>query len=335
LTSALTAAGAEVVRCPSPVLRKRALRPRGLVALIWTTIASVIPTVRVLRSVRPDVVYVSTLTLPLWLVLARVSRRPVVCHVHEAEAGLSRPLQRLLIAPLLASSAIVANSRFSLEVVTRAFARLRNRSRVVTNAVAGPDEVEAARRELTKPVELLFLGRLSERKGAHIALEAAHLLIRRGVEVRLTLLGGVFPGYEWFEQRLRETVATNRLEHAVVFRGFEPDVWPLIAGSDIVLVPSLIDEPFGNTAVEAVLAARPVVTTTSGGLPEAVEGFKSAQSVAPGDAAALADAVERIIDGWAAYRDAALDDATRAAERHSVERYGEQIERVVAPLADG
>ena len=68
----------------------------------------------------------------------------------------------------------------------------------------------------------------------------------------------------------------------MTFSGFTDDVWAHLAAADLVLVPSQGDEPFGNTAVEAMLAARPVVVSSSSGLDEAVAGYGSAQRVAAG-----------------------------------------------------
>jgi glycosyltransferase involved in cell wall biosynthesis len=329
LVGAVEAAGAEVVPCPSPVLRKSALRPAGLVRLLATTLRSVGPGLRLLRSRRPDVVYVSTLTVPLWLVLARLTGLVSVCHVHEAESGVSRPVGRALTAPLLLSTSIAANSEFSRDVLASAWPRLGARTRVVRNPVPGPPRVEAARRALSGAIEILYVGRLSPRKGPHVAIEAIRELRARGVEARLRLVGSVFPGYEWFERELRATVADDGLADRVTFLGFRTDIWDEVAAADIVVVPSVADEPFGNTAVEAVLGARPVVVSDAGGLGEAVAGYGAALTVPPGDAMAMADAVEKLVADWPGYRRAALADAAVAADRHDPSRYGDELVALV------
>lgn len=329
LVAALDATGAVVRFCPSPVLRKRALRPVGLLRLLATSLRSVVPGLRLLRACRPDVVYVSTLTVPLWLVLARLTRHPTICHVHEAESGVSLSLRRALAVPLLLSSYVVANSQFSRDTLTSALPRLRGRTTALTNPVPGPPQVSDARTELTGPVRLLYVGRLSPRKGPKVAVAAVGELRSRGIAVRLDLVGSVFPGYEWFEHELRSQVARQRLDDRVSFAGFRHDVWPCFAEADVVVVPSVAGEPFGNTAVEAVLAARPVIASAAGGLPEAVEGFASAQVVPPGDAVALADAVEKSVADWPAYRTAARAEAGQAAERHALTRYADGLVSLV------
>ena len=97
----------------------------------------------------------------------------------------------------------------------------------------------AARRELDGPVRLLFVGRLSPRKGPQVALATLQELLGRGIDARLGLLGSVFEGYEWFEAELQATVAEQGLADRVEFLGFRADIWPYLADADVVLVPSV------------------------------------------------------------------------------------------------
>ena len=83
--------GASVLVQPVPVLRKSLLSPVGVLRFAGENLAAAPRLLRLLRATRPDAVYVSTVTVPLWLLLARLRRRPVVCHVHEAEEQVPRP----------------------------------------------------------------------------------------------------------------------------------------------------------------------------------------------------------------------------------------------------
>jgi glycosyltransferase involved in cell wall biosynthesis len=333
LVAQLRERGARVVFCRMPVLRKSALRPAGAVRLLADAVRGLLPAVRLVRRHRS--VYVSTLTIPSWLLLARLLGRPALCHVHEAEASAPRLLRHAMaVAPRLARR-VVVNSSFSLGVLTDVAPGLRDRSRVVYNGVAGPDEVVPARAELAGQVRLLFVGRLSPRKGPQVAVSALAELVDRGVDARLELLGSVFDGYEWFEEELRATVRELGLGDRVEFLGFRPVVWPTLAMTDVVLIPSIVDEPFGNTAVEAVLAARPVVVSDTSGLREAVAGYASAQVVEPGATVAWADAVERVIADWPRFRDAAVRDAAQARDRHSPAGYRRALAEEFTALSGG
>jgi glycosyltransferase involved in cell wall biosynthesis len=229
------------------------------------------------------------------------------------------------------ADAVVVNSRFSLEVLTDVAPGLEGRSTVVYNGVPGPAAVVPPRETLDGPVRLLFIGRLSPRKGPQVALAALRELTARGVDARLVLLGSVFAGYEWFEAELRATVAADGLGDRVDFLGFQPDIWPVVAAADIVLIPSVLDEPFGNTAVEAVLAARPLVVSDTSGLREAAAGYGSAQAVDPARPELWADAVERVVAGWPRFRGQAQSDAGEAGRRHSPDSYRAAVAGIVLP----
>ena len=162
LVELLVARGAQVRVCRTPIVRKSSMRPRGMLGLLNDVRRSVVPGVRLIREVDPDLVLVNTITSPLWFLLARLLRRPCVAHVHEGEATASGLVLRALNAPLLLTRALIINSEFSRSVVVKAIPRLSQRSVVVYNAVAAVD-VAPPREQLTAPVRLLYVGRLSPR----------------------------------------------------------------------------------------------------------------------------------------------------------------------------
>jgi glycosyltransferase involved in cell wall biosynthesis len=332
LVGELEARGIRVALCPMPVLRNSALQPRGFLLLVRDALRGTVPALRLMRRYGRAGVYVNTVTLPSWPLLARLARRRTLCHVHEAERSRPRLMRRALaLAPAL-SDRVVVNSRFTLEVLTEVAPRLKARSTVVYNGVQGPAEVRPPRAVLDSSLRLLFVGRLSPRKGPQVAVATLAELVRRGVDARLIVVGSVFEGYEWFETELRESVTSHALVDRVDFQGFRSDIWPALADADVVLVPSISEESFGNTAVEAVLAARPLVVSDSSGLREAAAGYSGAQAVEPGQPLRWADAVERVAAEWPAHRRAAMDDAVLARERHASATYGAELVRVLSAL---
>ena len=325
--------GARVELCPTLVLRKSLLHPRGWLTLLRQTAVGLVRGARLIRRTRPSVVLVNTLTIPLWLVLARLFRTRSVCHVHEAERSARPVVRRLLATPVLLADVVVANSRFSIGVLEGSFASLGRNARLLANAVPGPAEPVAARESLDGSLRVVYVGRLSARKGVDVAVDAVALLRERGVDATLDLVGAVFPGYEWFEDSLRDGIRRHGLEDKVRLHGFVDPVWPMIVGGDVLVVPSRVDEPFGNTAVEGLLCARPVIASATSGLLEATSGFDAATTAEPGDAGALAQALADVVDDWPARRDAAARDANRAAERHAPEAYRAALAEIVAEVA--
>lgn len=335
LVAELEGRGARVVCCPMPVLRKSALTPRGLATLVRDGLRGLWPAWRLVRRAGTAGVYVSTVTIPSWSVIGRLAGRRVTLHVHEAESAAPRLLRRVLAAPAVLAHQVLVNSRYSRGVLGGSAPRVAARAVVVLNGVPGPVQVTPPRSRLEGPVRLAYVGRLSPRKGPQVAVATLAELVGRGVDARLELAGSVYPGYEWFEADLRQQVARAGLTERVSFLGFVTDVWAVLAAADVVLVPSVLDEPFGNTAVEAVLAARPVVVSATSGLREAAAGYATAQAVPPGDVAGWADAVQRVVEGWDAVGRDTATDVEEARRRHAPARYRTEVARLVITTNDG
>lgn len=323
LVPELRAAGAEVVIIPMLVLRKVLLTPRGLPRLFRDTFRGLGAAWRLIGRVRPDVVYVSTIIIPQWPLIARLRRTRSVSHVHEAEASGSRLVNGLLYSPHLASQRTIVNSRFSLDTIRAALPALARRAHVVYNGVASPRHPISPRPRIEQALRVLYIGRLSPRKGPDLVIEAASMLHAAGREVEVTLLGAVFEGYEWFERDLREQATTAGVP--VDFAGFHSEIWPFLAEADVLIVPSRVDEPFGNTAVEGILALRPVIASNSSGLREAAGGYATAQLVTAGDAESIATALTDIHARWDEMVSTVADSRAEALRRHAPDVYRTSI----------
>ncbi len=329
LRERLEEAGSGVAVVPAPVLRKSAMSLRGVVGLAAETARRTPAMLGVLRRCRPHLVYVSTLTVPWWLVLARIAGARVVCHVHEAEEGVPRVVRTLLAAPLLLAHTVVTNSQVSRSVLVADLPRLGGRTRVVYNGVPGPDRVRPPRLALEGPLRLVLVGRVSPRKGTDVAVEALALLLAAGTDAVLELVGGVFPGYEWFEREVRATADRLGVGDRLRWLGVRTDVSDVLAAADVVLVPSRV-EPFGNTAVEAMLAERPVIAGDTQGLREIVRDGENGVLVAPGDATALAGAISAVAVDWSAARQRAADARREALARFRPQRYRDDLLAIIA-----
>lgn len=326
----LRAAGADVVFLDAPVIRKSALRPGGLVRLI-REIATQTPRMRrLVAELEADVVMVNTVTIPFWLRAARRAGAASVVHVHEAESTLSAPARALLTRPLRWASGVVFNSQTSRRVSGSAWLERRDRARVVLNGIAGPDRPSPARIHLDGPLRVVYVGRLSPRKGVDLAIDAIDRLRSAGIDAELDIVGDVFRGYEWYERQLREQISRLALEDRVRIVGFQRMVWDIVSAADVAVVPSRGDESFGNVLIEALMCARPVVAADHSGLREASGGLEAAVLVPTDSADGLARGLTGVRDDWAAMRDRAWRDAETVRRRHSPDAYHRALSDALA-----
>ncbi|MBM4284529.1 MAG: glycosyltransferase family 4 protein [Deltaproteobacteria bacterium] len=186
------------------------------------------------------------------------------------------------------------------------------------------------------PHRLLALGRLVEKKGFPILLEACHLLARDGADFHLTLAGD---GPQ--RRHLLRLIADLGLADRVSLPGFVPHnrVPALFAAAHLFVMPCIIDsrgdrDGLPNVILEALAHAVPVVATPVNGIPEAVRPGETGWLVPAGDAKALARAIrEALADPAEARRRARAGQALVAQEFNSRRNYGRLLACLQADAA--
>lgn len=170
----------------------------------------------------------------------------------------------------------------------------------------------APRARESGPPTIVAIGRLSAEKGFSVLLDAMAALRDAGVAARLVLVGD---GPE--RPALEAAIAAHRLGDRVTLAGeLPPDaVRARLREADIFCLPSF-SEGLPVSIMEAMAAGVPVVATWIAGIPELAENGVTALTVPPARADALADALQRLIEGPALAERLATAARARVEERH-------------------
>ena len=165
-------------------------------------------------------------------------------------------------------------------------------------------DLPAARADADAPFELLFVGRLVERKGVHLLLEALAMLPRE----RRLVLRVVGDGPE--RARLEAQAERLGLGDRAVFHGFvtREELQARMAACDCFVLPAVVDakgdtEGLGVVLLEAMSYGKPTIASAAGGITDIVRDGRSGLLVPPGDARALAGAIARMMDDPARARE--------------------------------
>ncbi|MCC6300294.1 MAG: glycosyltransferase family 4 protein [Anaerolineales bacterium] len=200
-------------------------------------------------------------------------------------------------APRLRFERVVFPSRFMLDDFARRKVAVRD-ARIIYGAIdtgvyLREDEAGNDNRER---ISILFVGRLSEEKGVHTAIQAIGLLVRNhGVQdVRLTIVGSGEPGYESF---LRNLVGEEGIDQFVRFVTAQPkeSLPSLYKKADIFLFTSTWAEPFGRALVEAMASGVPVIGTSVGGAAEILIENENGLTFPPNDPEKLATRILQLV----------------------------------------
>jgi glycogen(starch) synthase len=170
---------------------------------------------------------------------------------------------------------------------------------------------------------LACVGRIDERKGLGVAVEAVALL---GGSATLTIAGG---GDDAYLADLRE-----RADERVRFEPPAPreELQRVYESADAILFPVTWHEPWGLVPLEAMAVGRPVVATGTGGSGEYLVDGENALLVPPGDARALAAAVERLRED-PGLRERLVANGLRTAAEHSERASLAAMEREIEAIA--
>jgi glycosyltransferase involved in cell wall biosynthesis len=183
-----------------------------------------------------------------------------------------------------------------------------------------------------RPWRLLFLGRMDFLKGGGTLLEAlpqARAALDRPLHVTFAGEGPMRGDWQRQAARVQARAAGLTVEFPGWVTGPERD--RIMAGSDLVVMPSLWPEPFGLSGPEAGLRGVPAVAFAAGGMPDWLQDGVNGH-LAPADpptAAGLAGAIVKCLRDEGAHA-RLCRGAAEVARRFSMERHLAGLMRVLA-----
>jgi len=291
--------------------------------------------VREVRALRPDIVHVHNFSQALPPLRRASPSSRLVLQMH---CDWLAQLSRSMVARRLRSADLVTGcSDYTTERIRTRFPELGDRVVTRLNGV----DVERFRPAAARPPRTIFFaGRIAPDKGVHVLCDAFRAVRRRFPDAELVLVGpeapvprdmlvalsddplvrglDVFYGSSGrsFVDQLRERLGDDA--GAVRFLGEVPaDEMPARYDDATVAVLPALEEAFGLPLAEAMAAGVPTVASHVGGMPEiAVEG-ETGFLVPPGDARALAQALERVLADAELARRMGEAGRARAVERFS------------------
>jgi glycosyltransferase involved in cell wall biosynthesis len=244
-----------------------------------------------LRRERPDIVHAFLFNAYIVAApTARLAGVPVLVAGRRSLGNFKKDRPMALVVERLATSAtdlLIANAAAVAEDTKRCERVADDKIEIIHNGLPEQAFVQVlpAVVDTRNPV-VLCIANLRRCKGHRYLLEAMGRLQHKGRPCTLLLAG---EGTE--RQDLERQAASLAIDAR--FLGECKDVGPLLARAEVVAHASL-EEGMSNAVMEAMAAGRAVVATSVGGTPELLRG--RGLLVPPADPAALADAIEQVLD---------------------------------------
>ncbi len=259
---------------------------------------------RALREIRPDVIHFRSRVpgwLTLWANAAKDLRIPTVSTMH----GLNHPC-------FYSSVMVRADRVISVSTAGAAFIRehypwvSEEKQRVIPRGVDvetfDPARMDAMWMEAFKKefkLEGKFvaaaIGRISSLKGVDVLIRAVAELKETMPNLIALIVGGPQKHQENYVEELHTLAATLGVTDRVIFTGSQKKVAEIDALADVLCSCNVRKpESFGRTVAEALAMNTPVIAAAHGGVLDIIRDEKDGFLVPPGDAKALAKALQRV-----------------------------------------
>jgi glycosyltransferase involved in cell wall biosynthesis len=286
-------AGAELERVRAAGVHVLELDRGGRLALAsWRRLA------RYLRAHPVDIFHSHKFGSNIWAASLKPLLPVPVLVTHEHSWAFTGDRVRLLLDRYVVGRAATVMIAVSDEDARRMVEVVRvpaSKVVVVPNGVdvATPEDPGRLRRELGLPAAAKvvgFVGSLRPEKRVDLIVDAFARVRAERDDAHLVLVGA---GPE--EPALRQRVERHGLPGAVTFAGFRADATDLAAGFDVAVLAS-DREGVPLSLLEYMSLGRAIVATRVGGIPSVARNGDEALLVAPGDEAALAAAILRLVE---------------------------------------
>ncbi len=217
------------------------------------------------------------------------------------------------VAELVVNSETCARELRELGIRPRRIRLLRN---CVPMATADPAPADLADLGVEASHRVVgLIGNLRAVKDHLFFVDAMARVLPEVPELRVLLVGQPLPSEPDYPRRIEERIERHGLGGRFVITGFRPDVPELLRRMEVCCLTSK-SEGMPNVVLEAMAAARPVVATRVGGVPELIEDGDGGALIEPGDVRGFAAAVSRLLAEPELARRMGRRGRERAEKRH-------------------
>jgi colanic acid/amylovoran biosynthesis glycosyltransferase len=235
---------------------------------------------------------------------------------------------------IASAAAIVTVSDYSVRLLQERFPHASGKVRRVYNGV-DLSRFSPSAFDNSKPA-IVSVGRLIEKKGFADLIKACALLRSAGTTLQCSIIGE-----GPLEKTLRGQIAAEGLEHSVELTGpqTQAQIAERLAHATMFVLPCTREADGGmdnlpTVIMEAMAAGVPVISTPLGGIPEMVGPGENGELIPEHDPAALADAIQRLLNDPALARRYGTRGREIAREKFSVETSARLLREIFAGVQE-
>ncbi len=237
-----------------------------------------------------DLIYINSIVIIDYILASRYVKSKVIIHVHELPQGVTSKFFNKVL------NFSEAHLIFVSMASQRSFNYLKNENQTILwNGVKAIKQIQINDDSKSK-INILLIGRINTWKGQSLLIKATTLLAendRNSIKVRI--VGDVFANQQYLKKKLIHQIVDHNLQNTIEILPFTVNPELVYNWADVVVVPSILPEPFGLVAIEAMSIGKLVIAANHGGLTEIIQDKVTGLLFEPGNASILAEKLIEII----------------------------------------
>jgi glycosyltransferase involved in cell wall biosynthesis len=185
-------------------------------------------------------------------------------------------------------------------------------------------------------LRIVYSGLIMPEKGTHTLIEALQILHRRNIDFECSIAGDGAVFNQEFTSKIQQIVKEQGMSHKVDFLGYlsRDQLIKLYKINNVLVFPSLVEEAFGISQVEAMASCLTVITTATGGASEIVEDGISGLVFSKGDSDILAENLISLINNRHRWKRISVAGQHRAKDIFDIPKSVDILENKFQELLD-
>jgi len=243
-----------------------------------------------MNSLKYDILYINTLACAIFLLYKKSVK---IIHIHEI---LVNRLQIIIFGAIIKHFANVAI--FVSNACQEKLKPYCKKSIVIHNGVRDIYYKDGFKKENDDDkIRCILIGRIMPEKGYWILADCiSEMSSDDRQELEIMTVGSPPPTRPYLKDEFIDYLIKKGIDKNIKVLDFNPHIEDLINSADIVLVPSVMRDPFPTTVIEAMSAAKAVITTDGGGAMEIIKNKSNGIIIRRNNYADLLDALLYLIN---------------------------------------
>ena len=245
---------------------------------IFNFVMASIEVLKAIKVYKPDIIHSNHMaSMPYCIVPGMVSGKKIIWHMHDIKSPKSLDGKAILIMSLFADRIIAVS-----DAVKEGLLRCGVKSHLIVKCWNGIDEscIRSSENEsfnyqrVSGKINIAQVGVVFQGKGQHVFVDAVNYL-ESSDETRnkanYCIIGKEASDHDGYMGELRKVVREKGLEEKIVFYGKVSDMIKVYKNTDVIVLPSVVEEAFPTVILEAMYMGCLVVASSVGGVPEIID----------------------------------------------------------------